>query len=122
MAAPRSATKYTNCFPAANEEWDVPTGLMQGSAEGGADALLVVHVFVSVKVERPPGRVLALDPDGSEPWGAWKASFVRLQRVCTPVTLRGRGGDSPGPRRRSRRRRWPTPVTLFRSLAASVST
>jgi len=49
MAVPRSATKYSNIFPAESSGWDVPDALASGAAESGKDNLLAVHVFVSVK-------------------------------------------------------------------------
>jgi quinol monooxygenase YgiN len=49
MAVPRSATKYSNIFPAESSGWDVPAALASGAAESGKDDLLAVHVFVSVK-------------------------------------------------------------------------
>jgi hypothetical protein len=49
MAVPRSASKYSNIFPAESSGWDVPAALAAGTAESGKDELLAVHVFVSVK-------------------------------------------------------------------------
>jgi len=48
MAEPRSALKYDSIMPDTFGGWDVPAGLMKGSAEAGSESLLCVHVFVSV--------------------------------------------------------------------------